>query len=209
MNLRLFIAIDIPEHIKREVSEFIDILKKYDADIKWIIPENLHLTLKFLGETSETLIGKLRESLLPMVSSYEPFYISIQSTGVFPSEKYPRVLWIGIMDSDHLKELRDSVEATSSLLGFQREDKVFHPHLTLGRVRDRRGMLSLMKELNLFRNKQFGDFLVDQVKLMKSELKPKGPEYSCIYSFALGMKDTQRYTEQKNIQEPITDMEEK
>ena len=77
MNLRLFIAIDIPEHIKRAVGELIDILKKYDADIKWIIPENLHLTLKFLGATSDTLIGKIWESLFPMVSSHEPFSVRI------------------------------------------------------------------------------------------------------------------------------------
>ncbi len=191
MNLRLFIAIDIPEHIKREISELIDILRKYDVDIKWVIPENIHITLKFLGATPETLIGKIRESLLPIVSSYEPFYISIQSTGVFPNEKYPKVMWIGIMDSDLLKELRDSIETTSSLLGFQKDDKEFHPHLTLGRVRDQKGMLSLKKELKMFRDKLFGDFLVDQVKLMKSELKPKGAEYTCIFSFPLGMKNAQ------------------
>lgn len=189
MNLRLFIAIDIPEHIKREIGELIDILKKYDTDVKWIIPENIHITLKFLGATSETLVTQIRESLLPIVSSYEPFYINIQSTGVFPNEKYPRVLWIGIVDSDLLKELRDSIENTLSLLGFRRDDKEFHPHLTLGRVRAQKGMISLMKELTLFRDKRFGDFLIDQVKLMKSELKSKGAEYTCLYTIPLGMRD--------------------
>lgn len=189
MDLRLFIAIDIPEHIKKEIGELLDILKKYDADIKWIPPENIHLTLKFLGATPESLVAQIREVLLPLVSSYEPFYITIQSTGVFPSKKYPRIIWIGIVDSDILKELRDRIEIAMSLLGFLREDKIFHPHLTLGRVRAQRGMISLMEELDLFHDKQFGSFRVDQVKLMKSELKQKGAEYRCLHTIPLCVED--------------------
>jgi len=78
-----------------------------------------------------------------------------------------------------------------SLLGFQREDKKFHPHLTLGRVRAQRGMISLMEELDLFHDKQFGSFRVDQVKLMKSELKQKGAEYRCLHTIPLGVEDAQ------------------
>jgi 2'-5' RNA ligase len=191
MDLRLFIAIDIPEHIKKEIGELLDILKKYDADIKWLLPENIHLTLKFLGATPESLVARIREALLPLVSSYEPFYITILSTGVFPSKKYPRIIWIGIVDSDILKELRDRIEIAMSLLGFQREDKKFHPHLTLGRVRAQRGMISLMEELDLFHDKQFGSIRVDQVKLMKSELKQKGAEYRCLHTIPLGVEDAQ------------------
>jgi len=189
MDLRLFIAIDLPEYIKKEIGELLDILKKYDADIKWLPPENIHLTLKFLGATPESLVARIREALLPLVSSYEPFYITIQSTGVFPSKKYPRIIWIGIVDSDILKELRDRIEIAMSLLGFLREDKKFHPHLTLGRVRTQRGMISLMGELDLFHDKQFGSFRVDQVKLMKSELKQKGAEYTCLHTIPLGVED--------------------
>ena len=189
MDLRLFIAIDLPEHVKKEIGELLNILKKYDADIKWLLPENIHLTLKFLGATPESLVARIREALLPLVSSYEPFYITIQSTGVFPSKKYPRIIWIGIVDSDILKELRDRIEIAMSLLGFLREDKKFHPHLTLGRVRAQRGMISLMEELDLFHDKQFGSFRVDQVKLMKSELKQKGAEYRCLHTIPLGVED--------------------
>jgi 2'-5' RNA ligase len=187
MNLRLFIAIDIPEEIKKEVSELIDILKKYDADVKWIVPENLHLTLKFLGSTSDTLPGKIRESLLPIVSSYEPFYINIQTTGVFPQEKHPRVLWIGIVDSDRLNALRVSIDHTLLLFGFPRDDNHFHPHLTLGRVRTQKGVLSLMQEFRNFHDRLFGNFLVDRIKLMKSDLKPKGAEHTCLTELPLGM----------------------
>jgi len=188
MNLRLFIAIDIPEHVKKEIGELLGILKKHDADVKWIPPENIHLTLKFLGTTPDSLVGKIREALLPLVSSYEPFYITIQSTGVFPSSKYPRIIWIGIIDSDTLIEVRNGIESAMSLLGFQREDKKFHPHLTVGRVRGQKGMISLMQELDHSHDKQFGHFRVDQVKLMKSELKPKGAEYNCLHAIPLGIE---------------------
>ena len=187
MNLRLFIAIDIPEHVKKEIGELLGILKKHDADVKWIPPENIHLTLKFLGTTPDSLVGKIREALLPLVSSYEQFYITIQSTGVFPSSKYPRIIWIGIIDSDTLIEVRNGIESAMSLLGFQREDKKFHPHLTVGRVRGQKGMISLMQELDRSHDKQFGHFPVDQVKLMKSELKPNGAEYSCLHTIPLGI----------------------
>jgi RNA 2',3'-cyclic 3'-phosphodiesterase len=189
MNLRLFIAIDIPEQIRKAIGELLDILKKYDADVKWIPPENIHLTLKFLGSTPDSIVTRIQEALLPLVSSYEPFYITIRSTGVFPNKKYPRVIWIGIVDSDILKELRDRIENAMSLLGFQREDKAFHPHLTLGRVQAQRGMISLMGELELFHDRQFGTFRVDQVKLMKSELKPKGAEYRCLHTIPFGVQD--------------------
>jgi 2'-5' RNA ligase len=189
MNLRLFIAIGIPVHTKREIGELLDILKKFDADVKWIPPENIHLTLKFLGSASENLLTDIRKALLPIISSYEPFYITIQSTGVFPNEKYPRVLWIGIVDSDLLKSLRDRIERSLALLGFQRDDKDFHPHLTLGRVRDKKGMIPLMQEFRQFRDRRFGDFLVDRVELMKSDLKPSGAEYASLYSMPLGKKE--------------------
>jgi 2'-5' RNA ligase len=189
MDLRLFIAIDIPEQIKREIGELIGVLIKHDTDIKWIMPENIHLTLRFLGATSESLVLKIRESLSTAASTCEPFPIHIQSTGAFPNDKYPRVLWTGIVDSHLLKNLRNRIEDSLSMIGFQRDDKEFHPHLTLGRVRSQKGMISFMKEFRLFRDKKFGGFLADQVKLMRSELRPAGPLYTCLHTVSLSRKD--------------------
>jgi 2'-5' RNA ligase len=186
MNLRLFIAIDIPEFIRREIADMIELLKKYETDVKWIVPENIHLTLKFLGSTSVSLLESIRDALLRVVSAYAPFHIHIHGTGVFPSEKYPRVVWIGIGDSEPLLSLRNDIERALLLLGFEGEEKEFHPHLTIGRVRERRGMITLMNEVMRFRDRDFGDCLVDQVRLMKSDLKPKGPQYSCLYPISLG-----------------------
>ncbi len=180
MNLRCFIAIEIPGQIKGGIGELIDILKKHDVEVKWIIPENLHLTLKFLGTTPEDLIPKMRESLSGIVSSYEPFYIKIYGTGLFPNRKYPRVIWVGVEGSEILAKLSGDIDDAMSLFGYQKEDKEFRPHLTIGRVRSPKGILSIVNELENFKNKDFGAISVDSVKLMKSELKPKGAEYTCL-----------------------------
>lgn len=188
MYLRCFIAIEIPEPVKKNISEFIDILRKYNADIRWITPENLHLTLKFLGSTPEVLLPKIRESLINIVLSHEPFYIKIYTTGVFPNRRHPRVIWIGVEDSGILKKLKKDIDDSLVLLGYLKEDKEFTPHLTLGRVRSQKRIADLVKELDNFREKDFGSVNVESIKLMKSELKPKGAEHSCLHEIPFGRK---------------------
>lgn len=188
MYLRCFIAIEVPEPIKRDIGELIDILKKYNVDVKWVLHEKLHLTLKFLGNTPEVLLSKIRESLFNVVLSYEPFYIKICSTGVFPNRRHPRVIWVGVEDSGILKKLIRDIEDSMALLGYQKEDKEFYPHLTLGRVRSQKGIANIINELDNFKGRDFGSINVESIKLMKSELKPKGAEYSCLYDIPFGRK---------------------
>lgn len=186
MFLRCFIAIGITDQIKRGIGELLDILKKYAVDIKWVIPENLHLTLKFLGNTPDVLLPTIRESLMRIVSSYEACYIKIYNIGVFPNKKYPRVVWVGIEDTEILKKLKSDIEHSMSLLGYQREDKAFKPHLTLGRVRSQKGIVNIVHELDNFKDREFGIIHVDRIKLMKSELKPQGAQYSCLHDIQFG-----------------------
>jgi 2'-5' RNA ligase len=181
MNLRCFIAIEITVQIKKELGELIDILKKYGGDVKWVMPENVHLTLKFLGDTPEDLLPKISGSLLTLMSSYKPFNIKVYGTGVFPGRKNPRILWVGLEGPDILKRLKDDIEGAMALFGFQKEDNEFRPHLTIGRVRSRKGMINIVSELDNFKEKDFGTISVDRVKLMKSELRPKGAEHTCLY----------------------------
>jgi 2'-5' RNA ligase len=188
MYLRCFVAIEIPEPIKRDIGELLEILKKYNVDVKWIRHENLHLTLKFLGNTPEDLLPKIKESLLNIVLSYEPFDIKIYTTGVFPNKKYPRVIWVGVEDSGILTKLKKDIENSMVLLGYQKEDREFNPHLTLGRVRSQKGIVNLINELDNFKDRDFGGINVESIKLMKSELKPKGAEYSCLDEIPFGRK---------------------
>jgi 2'-5' RNA ligase len=180
MNLRCFIAIGIPENIQKDIMEVMDLLKKNDADVKWVNPEKLHLTLKFLGNTPQTLLPKIKETLSKAVSPYSPFYIKIYGTGVFPNKRHPRVIWIGTKDSEVLTELRNDIEHSISLLGYQQEDKEYNPHLTLGRVRSQKGIVHIMNNLENFKNKDFGTICVESIKLMRSDLGPQGSKYSCL-----------------------------
>ena len=188
MNLRCFIAIEITETIKKDMGGLIELLKKYDADVKWVNAENLHLTLKFLGNTSEGLISKIIESLTKITFFYNPFYIKIYTVGMFPNRKYPKVIWAGVEGSDILKKLQSDVEDAMSLLGYKKEDKKFHPHLTLGRVRSQKVISNLIHELDNFTGKDFGSIEVRDIKLMRSELKPTGAHYYCLHEMQFGGK---------------------
>jgi 2'-5' RNA ligase len=183
--LRCFIALDISDHIRKDFGDIIDRLKKHDADVKWVRVDNMHLTLKFLGKTPENVLPKIQESLFNIVLSYNPFYIRIYATGVFPNRKYPRVIWIGVEDSDILKRLQIDIEDTMASLGFKKEQRSFKPHLTLGRVRSHKGIMPLVLDLDTFKDKEFGNIHVKNIKLMKSELKPHGAIYSCLYDIPL------------------------
>jgi len=184
MSLRCFIAIDISVQTRNELGELIDILKKCNGDVKWVMPENVHVTLKFLGDTAEDMLPKIGASLSAVISSYKPFSIKVHGTGVFPSGKSPRVIWVGLEDSDMLKSLKGGIENTMSAFGYQKEDKEFRPHLTIGRVRSRRGMIGVMNELDNFKERDFGELRVDRIIFMKSELRPKGAEYTCLFDLA-------------------------
>lgn len=184
--LRCFIALEISDQIRRDFGDIIDRLKKHDADVKWVRVDNMHLTLKFLGKTPENVLPKIQESIFNVVLSYNPFYIRIYATGVFPNRKYPRVIWIGIEDSEILKRLHIDIENTMASLGFKKEQRSFKPHLTLGRVRSHKKIMPLVLDLDTFKDKEFGNIHVKKIKLMKSELKPQGAIYSCLYDIPLG-----------------------
>ncbi len=186
MYLRCFIAVDIPEQIKRGIGETVAVFKKYNADVKWVVHENLHLTLKFLGKTPEDLLPRIGESLSEIALSYEPFCIRIYGMGVFPNSKFTRVIWVGIEDSDSIENLQRDIESAMESLGYPKEGRKFHPHLTLGRVRSQKGMAHVIHELDTLKNKDFGSIGISNIRLMQSELRPKGAQYSCLQEIPLG-----------------------
>lgn len=186
MDLRCFIAIDVPEQIKKDLGKLIEIFKRHNADIKWVTYENLHITLKFLGKTPSILIPRIGESLSRVVLSYRPFCIKIHSVGVFPDRRYPKVIWVGVEDVEILRRLQSEIEDSMALLGYQKEARKFHPHLTLGRVRSQKGITGLVNELDKFKGRDFGVINVEGIKLMKSTLRPEGAEYSCLQDIAFG-----------------------
>jgi len=160
-------------------------LKKTGADVKWVNAGNIHLTLKFLGNTDASLIPALADALSKKLSLYHAFYITIAGVGCFPSEKRPRVIWVGMKDSEVLANIQKDVDAVLTGFGFAPEVRSFSPHLTIGRVRSLKKIAELMTRIADFRMSDLGRVEVSAVHIMKSELKPAGAEYSSLVRIPL------------------------
>lgn len=186
MTIRTFIAISLTDDIRRSLAELITELRKTGADVKWVPAEKIHITLKFLGNTDDSLIPKIKERLIKKLSHFNTFYIKIGGVGCFPSERRPRVLWVGIENSDALRSLQKDIDAEVSGLGFAAEERPFSPHLTIGRVRSQRGITEMPGTFAKFRFSDFGVLEVKSIHIMKSELKPAGAEYSSLAEIPLG-----------------------
>ncbi len=181
--MRSFIAVDIKnEKIEAAAGE----LRKVKADVKAVEPQNLHLTLKFLGEIPEDAIEKIYAAMQASLKSFQPFEVSLRGIGTFPSLKYMRVVWIGIKEGrEKLLEMQRSLEASLKELNFKPESR-FDPHLTIGRVKSPRGKEELKDFVLRHANADFGSAFVDRVELKKSVFTPKGPIYSTVRVVGLG-----------------------
>jgi len=185
MDTRCFIAVNLPDVMKRTLEDVITELKKTGADVKWVNAGNIHFTLKFLGNTDASLIPAMTDALSKKLSLYNAFYITIADVGCFPSEKRPRVIWVGIKDSEVLTNIQKDVDAVFTGFGFAPEERPFSPHLTIGRVRSMKKITELMKRFADFKRSDFGRVEVSAVHIMNSELKPAGAEYSSLGQITL------------------------
>lgn len=194
--MRCFIAIDMPEDIKVSISNVIEKAGQKVKGIRWVSAQNIHLTLKFLGDVKEELMHDIEKGLSAVCINHAPFTINIRGAGAFPNFKYPNVLWIGIDESEKLEGLYHDIEDSMNELGFEKEDRRFSPHLTIGRVKDRKGVEPAIEELYTFKDTFLGSIEVKEVLLMQSILKPAGAEYSVLAKFKLS---AERETMSHNI----------
>jgi len=188
MLLRCFIAIEIPETIRRAIADSIDSLKKSGAEVKWISPENIHITVQFLGETEESLIPTIKEALDKILSPYAPFYIKIADVGCFPDGRRPRVIWVGLGEAQPLINLQRDIAGEMIKFGYPKEERGFTPHVTIGRVKSHRNVGDLLKRLDEIKATSFSDFEVEKITLMKSELKPSGAIYHSLAEIPFGRR---------------------
>ena len=186
MALRCFIAVEIPEAIRGAIVISIDSLKKSGADVKWVSPENIHITLQFLGDTEEARIPLIKRSLDKILLTYSPFYIKIAGVGCFPDAKRPRVIWVGTEESQPVIDLHGDIARGMAGLGYQEEERNFTPHLTIGRVKSNRNVKELLRKIDEIREVSFSDFEVRNITLMKSELRPSGPIYHSLAEIPFG-----------------------
>lgn len=186
MALRCFIAVGIPGAVKEQLTGVMGRLKKSGADVRWVPIENVHLTLKFLGATEEDIIADITDALYNRLSSYCPFCIRIDGVGCFPDTRRPRVIWAGIVGSRELEGLAEDVDSEMVKLGYAAEDRAFSPHLTMGRVRSRKGIPDMMRILEGLQRVSIGNMEIVKVALMKSELSPAGAVYSSLAEIPFG-----------------------
>lgn len=180
--VRAFIAIQCPEELKKKLVE---VQKKISlfGKMKLVELENMHMTLKFLGDVDEKKIDAIADTL-DSISENRQFKLLLKGVGVFPGQSYVRVIWVGVDEgSDRVIEIQKRIDNGLVSHGFER-DKRFHPHFTLARVKsiDRSEIREFLQDNA---NTEFGSFQVTGIDLMESKLSPKGPIYSLIKSFGL------------------------
>jgi len=180
--MRAFIAIDIGK--KDEIIKLMDEFKKIKGKFKLVEPENVHLTLKFLGEIEEDMIEKIKEAIEKSVEEITPFKASLSGLGVFPSMDYMRVLWIGFKDEGQTKKIAFHLEEELQKYGFKREKK-FTPHITIARIKSKEGKEEIKKFIEKHKEKNFGEVECMKICLKKSILRPEGPIYKTIEEIKL------------------------
>lgn len=183
-NYRCFIAIEIPDHVKKMLAGVQKSLRTWPVRVKWVEEQNFHLTLKFLGDVPVEKIQTITSVLFDVCSRYKEWQINLKGIGAFPDFSNPRVIWAGIQDLEKgLLKIWSDLEKALESVGFSREKRNFSPHLTLGRVKEgpARGLADEIKRIQPLDV----TIPVNEIKLMKSKLSPKGPEYFCINSFYL------------------------
>lgn len=185
MSKRTFIAIHIrPEE---ELLKFIRALhgKLSKSRINWVNPETMHLTLRFLGNTTKEQIGKILKEAPGIFNQRTPFDAVLKGFGKFGSTESPKVLWIGLEGNEALSELATETELMVQSAGFEGEERAFRPHLTLGRIKWLKEAENLKEMLDDYREVVFHQIVVNEVVFYESILKPAGPVYRPIQKFSL------------------------
>jgi len=194
--MRIFIGIDLDSEIRGRISRFLEGVQGFAPDAKWVRPESLHVTLKFIGEQTPEQVEAITERLRRVDSG--AFEVRCAGYGFFPTSKAPRVFWIGIQAGPQLAALAESIDVAVGELGIPREDRAFSPHLTLARAGGRSGspkwrkgdgpnatFALLGKRLAAMGELDFGAMTAHEFILYQSQLSPKGSMYTKLQRFAL------------------------
>lgn len=200
--MRAFIAIEISDEIREALAKAEEHLKYSGADVKWVAPENIHLTLKFLGEVDEARIEKVKATLDEIGKATKPFEMTIKGLGVFPKIDFPRVIWAGLdKGAAESAELAKSIDDELSKLGFERESRPFAAHLTIGRVRSPKNKSALAEKLSNLQltsaersgaspKGTYNLQLIQSITLYKSTLTPRGSIYTKLHEAKLCIPST-------------------
>jgi 2'-5' RNA ligase len=184
--MRTFIAIDLDPALKEKVGLLVQKLSRGNPNVKWITPEAMHLTLKFLGETSESQVEEVKAVLGTVAGRHHPFELGLKGTGTFPAgSRHPRVLWAGFEEREELQALQADLEQELAGKGFSQEDRPFHPHLTLGRVKFHRDIQKTLQELEAWQDFEFGYMGAKTLTFFESTLTLEGARYTVLGEYPL------------------------
>jgi len=193
--MRIFVALEIPDAVRERIARFIEDVRELAPNARWVRPESLHVTLKFIGEKTPDAVEKIKETLV-RVSGQASFELAFRGCGFFPSATSARVFWVGIEENARLKDLANAVDDTISKAGVSREEREFNPHLTLARAgsgaphrlrRDRgnRVFEKLGERIATLKDLEFGTMTASEFILFQSKLSPSGAHYTAIARFTL------------------------
>lgn len=188
--LRAFIAIEIPKSIQESIQkETVNLRKVVDTSlVRWTSCSNIHLTLKFLGDVSDSNLQFIKQMLTQECAEQPAFDLQVGKLGSFPTSKRPRVIWIGLNAPGQLAELQRSIESAASRLGYEKEERGFSPHLTIGRVRQNLSAADLGRihtALESTHVGMLGTITINSVHLYKSDLQLTGSVYTQLFSAPL------------------------
>jgi RNA 2',3'-cyclic 3'-phosphodiesterase len=186
--MRLFVAIEISSDVRDAIAAFIQECRLAVPHAKWMRPESIHITLKFLGETEPGKLDAVK-STLATIRSERPVTLDFRGLGFFPNEKRPRVFWIGTESSPNLRTLAADIDRALHNLGLPPEDRPFTPHLTLARF-NTPGLPSKLAEASRQNaTRSFGSLNTHEIHLIESKLKSTGAEYTTLHSFPFVTED--------------------
>ncbi len=178
MATRAFLCVELDEGIRRSVA---GLQKRLEAGnlVKWVEEENIHLTLKFMGDLSDEQVLMTSRILQSAVNGFESFDVELRGMGAFPTRQPPRVVWVGVKDDGGmLAKLAARLEESLEPVGCKKETRKYVPHLTIGRVRGTRGVRRLVDKISENRQYEAGKQRVSKLTFMKSDLTPSGPVYT-------------------------------
>jgi 2'-5' RNA ligase len=182
-TLRLFIAVPLPEKFTVFLKETQGHLQNSKINFRWVPVRNIHLTLKFLGDVEKSAIAEIAAKMDAAAVAVTPFTLTAEGVGGFPSLRKPRVLWVGLGEGTcRLAALQSRLEGKLASIGFKKERRRFHPHLTIGRARQRIPGLRLESQLKAFTERASKPFQVDRICLYASTLKSTGAEYTRLHT---------------------------
>lgn len=178
---RIFIAVNFPVEIKQAINSIIDKIKNSEPNIKWVDLDNTHITLAFLGWVTEKEIARATVILKQISKNFKIFKINLGNIGFFPSINTARVVWIGSGENLNILNIQNNLNKQLTISGLKTEDRLFTPHLTIGRVKKDKKIKNTDKILAISKKIDIGEVIVSNIDIMESVLKKSGPEYKLLF----------------------------